>query len=631
MLKQPIRLHRRATAALLSTLSLIVSTGWASISWAASPCVTLTTQVTAVPNSYQVTASISNVPAGDIVDIQIYSTTNDAFVDQFYTTAPGGDFTYVVNTPALPPHQSLAYRVYVKTANWTSNIYGVADLAPFQTTAATPTLLNQALVYYPNWRRQYVQAAPQGLRVVNPENDNVTVSEGQGYGMLIAALAKDRATFAGLWQYAQAFLDRNGLMNWEISSAGQVIGATSATNGDETMAEALLIAGAEWPGHGYHQAGVAMAQAIYAHDLIPGTHLIGPGDGWPATNQDVAPGYIDPYAYQLFATATGNSGWQAVLTDTEQWLASTGANAATGLVPDWETVAGGQAVPSGSQNPTRADDYYENAVPYPLWLAQWAEQGGSSPLITKLATFFQRTPMSDGYTLTGTPLSSGYVNMPFVSGIAALLMATDPTSAAAQQAYQALVYQQANTYYGSILKALALFVLGNPTYPVIRAAAPMTAVSPPPRLPAPKPETVTVGPVTTQVIGNLGPNPPQAIRTSETMGYIEERAAIEAGASLAGEGLDSSYLTAILSGAGVGLQRHVSAMLQGQLAALYQKLGIILTWPQYNTDYSHLLARGVHILQQAKASPLAIENYLVMIGGFSWAMAQLEAAQSVPI
>ncbi len=607
------RVARWASALALSAILPLV---WAGTSFAATMQVGITAQPTATPNSYQVTVAVSGVSAGDVIDVQIYNTQTYAMVQQFYTSAPSGSFQFVTNTMALPASQSLAYQVYVKTSNWSSNLYSQGGLAPFTTTRIPPTVLLQAQAYYPNWLRQYVQTAPQGLRVVNTDLNNVTVSEGQGYGMLIAALAKDSTTFAGLWHYAQSFLDANGLMNWEISSTGSVIGATSATNGDEAMAEALLIAGAEWPGHGYHQAGVAMANAIYAHDLIPGTPLIGPGDGWPANNTDIAPGYIDPYAYQLFAQATGNTSWTKVLSANEQWLASTGANATTGLVPDWETTSGAAVVPPGSQNPSESDAYYENAVPYPIWLVQWLMHGGHITAASRLSQFFQTAPMSDGYTLTGTALSSGYTNMPFLSGMGTFLLASDPTSSAAQSVYQQVLTQQANTYYGSTLKALALFMLGNPSYPAIAGPPAWT----PPVLHS---ENFEWGGRQESVIGNLGFNSPPAIVTGTYVGYVEERAAIAAGATFSGEGTNSSYLSAILSGAGVGLQRHVSAIQQGQFAALYQRLGIVPTWMNNTVT----VAAGVQALLTAHAPTLAIENYLVQMDGFSWSVAARDASR----
>ena len=46
------------------------------------------------------------------------------------------------------------------------------------------------------------------------------VSEGIAYGMLLAVYTNDQPTFDKLWQYAQQWLDANGLMNWYINAAG---------------------------------------------------------------------------------------------------------------------------------------------------------------------------------------------------------------------------------------------------------------------------------------------------------------------------------------------------------------------------------------------------------------------------
>jgi len=132
-------------------------------------------------------------------------------------------------------------------------------------------------------------------------------------------------------------------------------------------------------------------------------------------------------------------------------------------------------------------------------------------------------------------------------------------------------------------------------------------------------EPVTVGGVSSQVIGNLGDNPVQAIQQGTFAGYVEERSAVDAGASFSGEGTDSAYLSAILSGSGVGLQQPVSAVQQGQFTALYQKLGIIPTW----THTMVSVPQGVATLVHANAPRVAIENYLVQLEGFSWVAAQV--------
>lgn len=141
-------------------------------------------------------------------------------------------------------------------------------------------------------------------------------------------------------------------------------------------------------------------------------------------------------------------------------------------------------------------------------------------------------------------------------------------------------------------------------------------------------EPVTVGTVSTEVIGNLGLNTAGAIQHGTLAGYVEERAAIEAGPSFSGEGTASSYLSAILDGSGVGLQQHVSAAVQqGQFAALYQKLGVIPMW----TNNTVQIAAGVGALKAEAASTLALENYLVQLGGYSWSTAEAQAAEGFPL
>jgi hypothetical protein len=141
------------------------------------------------------------------------------------------------------------------------------------------------------------------------------------------------------------------------------------------------------------------------------------------------------------------------------------------------------------------------------------------------------------------------------------------------------------------------------------------------------PEPVTVDDINTQVVGDWGYNLASAIQNGASTGYVEERAAILAGASFTGEGIQSTYLCSILDGSGVGRQQHVSALQQGEFTALYQKLGIIPTW----TDNTVTIPLGVAALLKAGAPTSAIENYLVQLDGFSLPAAQSQAAAGYSI
>ena len=80
---------------------------------------------------------------------------------------------------------------------------------------------------------------------------NSTVSEGIAYGMIIAVMFDDQALFDALWSYALAFLNTNGLMSWYIAPDGsEALGHGGATDSDEDMAWALVMAHRQWGGRG---------------------------------------------------------------------------------------------------------------------------------------------------------------------------------------------------------------------------------------------------------------------------------------------------------------------------------------------------------------------------------------------
>ena len=60
--------------------------------------------------------------------------------------------------------------------------------------------------------------------------------------MLLAAYLSDRATFDCLWKFAQVHMSTAGVMHWRIGPDGSLWGKGGATDADNDMAFALLIA-----------------------------------------------------------------------------------------------------------------------------------------------------------------------------------------------------------------------------------------------------------------------------------------------------------------------------------------------------------------------------------------------------
>lgn len=182
---------------------------------------------------------------------------------------------------------------------------------------------------YSSWRTAMVTttAAPAGTaRVQDPTTNNQTVSEGIGYGMLAAVYMSDQTTFKELWGYEQQHLDSHGLMNWKIDDTGATIGSGSATDADEDMAWALLMADKQWPGNGYATAGQSIAGKL-SGEFDQGVPDIGDQD---PNDQNIHPDYFAPAYYPAFNLSV--SAGYSLLTAVQ--------NSSTGLIPDNSGLTG---------------------------------------------------------------------------------------------------------------------------------------------------------------------------------------------------------------------------------------------------------------------------------------------------
>ena len=88
------------------------------------------------------------------------------------------------------------------------------------------------------------------MRVQRPSNGNDTVSEGISYGMLFAVYMNDKTTFDALWKYEQKHLDtqRADELAHQLERHDRRA-PNSATDADEDMAFALVMADKQWGGY----------------------------------------------------------------------------------------------------------------------------------------------------------------------------------------------------------------------------------------------------------------------------------------------------------------------------------------------------------------------------------------------
>lgn len=268
------------------------------------------------------------------------------------------------------------------------------------------------LAAYNKWYADCVASAGAGgfLRVQRPNEPgllpNSTVSEGIGYGLIIAVYMNDQNLFDNLWKYEQLHLDGNGLMNWYIDSAGGTAGSGAATDADEDMAWGLLMAARQWGSSptlgGYQALAVAQINAIYAHELNSG--IPDGGDGFSPIN----PSYFAPAYYREFASATGQAGWLTVAancyTVLNANLSKGYGNAANGLDSAWCDTAGVSTATNSAPW-----DYQYDACRTPFRITQdylWFGNASAQSYAAKTSGFFSAigaVSIVDGYHLDGTP------------------------------------------------------------------------------------------------------------------------------------------------------------------------------------------------------------------------------------
>jgi endo-1,4-beta-D-glucanase Y len=280
---------------------------------------------------------------------------------------------------------------------------------------------------YTAWRTTYVVAGTDatgkaaGMRVERPENSDDTVSEGIGYGMLAAVYANDRNTFDGLWTYAQAHFDTftNTLMNWHITSAGATAsdGTGSATDGDEDMAWALLMASDQWSSTTYLTAAQNMINAMYGYSIFPDGSLQN-GDHWQDSD-NLNPDYFSPAYYRVFAKATNNPAWSGMVID-KNYTHLAAVTGTDGLVPNSTTL-------ENTISSTASYGYDSCRMPWRIAMDYcFNNEPRAKTYLTAVGAFFNSVAggaanIGDGYSPTGAETSTNH-NSAFIgpAGVAGM-------------------------------------------------------------------------------------------------------------------------------------------------------------------------------------------------------------------
>ena len=273
---------------------------------------------------------------------------------------------------------------------------------------------------YQYWKRQNLVEEQNGMFRISGDYFEITVSEGIGYGMLLAAYHNDRESFDGLFKYYKFYCtdEAYGLMAWRIEN-GSISDPGSATDGDLDVVFSLLVAYQQWK-EDYLLEAKQILNILKEHYFIKcdGIWVMKPGGQFGGCNlTDLS--YYTPGYFRVFAEVTEDPFWEEAADDT-YILLSNAADGTTGLVPDWQSPSG---IPGGlpPKNPMGYEYYYYDAARVPFRMAidyLWYGNKKSKRWCTTVSDFaggIGAANIVNGYELDGTP-KGRYNSSVFVGG-----------------------------------------------------------------------------------------------------------------------------------------------------------------------------------------------------------------------
>jgi endo-1,4-beta-D-glucanase Y len=319
------------------------------------------------------------------------------------------------------------------------------------------------------------------------ENYEVTVSEGQGFGMMIVSLMAGhdpdaRAIFDGLWRFHRANpseIDPR-LMTWRIPASS---GSDSAFDGDADAAYALLLAEAQWGNQGGIDYGAAARELIAA--ILEST--IGPQSLLPLLGDWVEP-EGDPYSqwtvrpsdfmlghFRAFGRTTGDTDWAKVVAACQRVTTELQRDYSpeTGLLPDFAVLGTPTDRRARPAEPNFLESENDGAYAFNAGRTPW--RLGADALINgdetrlaqvrRISTWIESAAGGDplrinaGYTLAGQPLPDHDYFTTFFAAPFAVAAMVDPDQQAWLDALYEAIRGRVENYYEDSVALLCLLIL----------------------------------------------------------------------------------------------------------------------------------------------------------------------------
>ena len=331
------------------------------------------------------------------------------------------------------------------------------------------TLLLNAFSAYENWLNNYVaeEGGPDREYRVHrgPLYDYETISEGIGWGMLIAVLMENgknptKKYFDGFWMYYRRNMNGSGLMSWKVSRTGQALEKDSSTDADQNVAMALMFADRQWGSAGkinYLAEARRLIGNIMRHEIEARSYVIKPTSGWGGS-ATTNPSAYSPAYYKTWLKYDDK--WSRVVENSEQMYSLFYHRYNTGLYPDWCTATGDKTQLSY--------DYTYNACLTPLKIGlDFLWNGEGDRYLKRLSNWIidkcDNNPeaIADGYTIDGVAIGQ-YSNAAFIGPLCVAAMVSEEYKPWLNKLYNYLVQMKTGEkggYFSDTIRLISLIIV----------------------------------------------------------------------------------------------------------------------------------------------------------------------------
>lgn len=261
-----------------------------------------------------------------------------------------------------------------------------------------------------SWHKNYV-VEEKNLAYINttPKQEQVTVlSEGQGYGMFIAAHdpSVKESNFAKLVQYYLKHRDRNTqLMAWRQTKKNGKWSSerNSATDGDLFIAKALFLAAKRWKNPAYQRQGQKLIADILRYEYNPTTHALTVGN-WADSKSKyynlMRTSDVLPTMFDQFYRESNDSRWLLIKKTMLKRLNQLSHQHKSGLVPDFAWLTSKDAKPG--------NNYQSASFSAPIYIAvnENRNQGYDNLFASQQYIFAKKLPKNNYYDAALTTMAT---------------------------------------------------------------------------------------------------------------------------------------------------------------------------------------------------------------------------------